>query len=107
MKQLVEFVLPDKSSIFVEVEEPPELGPEPMARPLPGKVAIQAKKTFSEALDSLNPMFSAIKQKFNEMSEPADEVEVKFGLKLSGQCGAIITAGAEASYEITLRWNKK
>ncbi len=40
------------------------------------------------------------------MEDSADEVEVKFGVKLSGQAGAIITVGGEASYEITMRWTK-
>jgi len=106
MKQLVEFKLPDESTILIEVDEPLPPGQRPVGRP--GEVAItEAKKTFTEAIDNLKPMFDAIKQKFHEMNEPADEVEVKFGLKLNGKVGAVITAGGEASYEITLRWNQK
>jgi hypothetical protein len=39
------------------------------------------------------------------MNEPADEIEVKFGVKLTGTIGAVLTAGGEASYEVTLKWN--
>lgn len=105
MAELVEFVLPDNSTIFVEVEDSKARGLQPVSRS--SQKVFQAQKTFAESLDSLKPMFSSIKQKFDEMSEPADEVEVKFGLKLTGQFGAVITAGAEASYEITLRWHNK
>jgi hypothetical protein len=38
------------------------------------------------------------------LNEPADEVEVKFGLKMSAELGAIVASGtAEANYEITLK----
>ena len=103
MKQLVEFELPNKSTILVEVDEPETPGPKPVARP--GEMAVKAKKTFEEALDNIEPMLSAIKKKFDEMEESADEVEVKFGFKLTGQAGAVITVGGEASYEITMRWD--
>ena len=52
-------------------------------------------------------MLSAIKKKFDEMEDSADEIEVKFGFKLSGQAGAVITVGGEASYEITMRWDNR
>ena len=70
-------------------------------------MAVKAQKTFEQALDSINikPMLGALKKKFDEMEETADEIEVTFGIKLSGQAGALITVGGEASYEITMRWN--
>jgi hypothetical protein len=106
MKQLVEFKLSDddQSTIFVEVEEPPAAGRVKVARP-GERVISESQQTFEKALENLNPMFSAIKKKFDQMNEPADEVEVKFGLKLNATVGAVISAGGEASYEITLRWN--
>ena len=107
MKQVVAFKLPDDdSTILIEVDEPQTPGQKPINRPVEDSIK-QAEKTFTEALDNLKPMFKAIKQKFDDMNEPANEVEVKFALKLNGKVGAIITAGGEASYEITLRWNKK
>ncbi|MBE9032242.1 hypothetical protein IQ266_21100 [filamentous cyanobacterium LEGE 11480] len=108
MKQLIEFTLPDNSTILAEVEDvadESELGGfQSTARNQKG--IMKSQETFSQALDNLKPMVDSIKQKFNEMNEPADEVEVKFGLKLTGQFGAVITVGGEASYEITLRWKK-
>ena len=108
MKQLVEFELPDESTILLEVDEPERPGAKPVSR-RPGEMAVKAQKTFEQALDEINlqPMLNAIKKKFNEMEESADEIEVKFGIKLSGQAGAIITVGGEASYEITMRWDNR
>ncbi|MFN8414559.1 MAG: CU044_2847 family protein [Anaerolineales bacterium] len=39
----------------------------------------------------------------------ADEVEIKFGLKATGELGnfAVAKTGVEANYEVTLKWVKK
>ena len=61
-------------------------------------------------LDKIKPVASTIISKLHDLSTPADEVEVKFGLKLTAEAGAIFTSvGGEATYEITLKWqeNKK
>lgn len=106
MNQLVEFEVPGNGTILVEVNDPYSSGLTPVANP--GEVAItKAKKTLDQALEGLNPMFESIKKKFDEMNQPADEVEVKFGIKLTAQVGAVITAGGEASYEITLKWKNE
>jgi hypothetical protein len=35
-------------------------------------------------------------------------VEVKFGIKMSGELGAIIASGSgEVNYEITLKWKRE
>jgi hypothetical protein len=48
-------------------------------------------------------------QKVSDATRP-DEVEVKFGVKLSGETGAlalIAKAGTEAHMEVTLKWTGK
>ncbi|WP_258005778.1 CU044_2847 family protein [Cylindrospermopsis raciborskii] len=43
----------------------------------------------------------------NSLSQPADEVEVKFGIKMSGTLGVLIASGnSEVNYEITLKWKR-
>ncbi|MEM8638830.1 MAG: CU044_2847 family protein [Cyanobacteria bacterium P01_G01_bin.54] len=105
MAELVEFELADGSTLLVEVNEPKTSGPRPVAKR--GELAAKAQKTFEQALDNLQPMVTAIKNKLDGLNQPADEVEVKFGVKLSGQVGAVLTAGAEATYEITLKWDNR
>ncbi len=105
MKQIVEFELPDNKTILVEVDEPQKPGAKPVSRH--GDMVIKAQKPFEEALSNIEPMLKAIKKKFDEMEDSADEVEVKFGFKLTGQAGAVITVGGEASYEITMRWDNR
>ncbi len=52
-------------------------------------------------------MASTIISKLRDLDTPADQVEVKFGLKLTADAGAIFTSvGGEVSYEITLKWSQ-
>jgi len=63
---------------------------------------------FSEAIATIGPVANAIIKKVQSLNEPADEVEVKFGLKMSAELGAAIASGnAEVNYEITLKWTPK
>jgi hypothetical protein len=104
MNKVIEFELPDGSSIFVEADVPsddPRVGLNPKA------VAVKAQQTFEEALSNVQPIASMIISKLKGLNEPADEVEVKFGLKMTAQAGAIIAlTGGEVNYEITLKWKR-
>lgn len=105
MKKIVEFTLPDKSSIFAEVDEPPN--DDGRVGLNPTEMAVKAQQTFEQALEKVEPIASLIIGKLRNLDEPADEVEVKFGIKLNAAAGAIIAlAGAEANYEIILKWKR-
>jgi len=101
---LAEFTLDDGTTILIDV--PDTENPRGFERASKGgDLAIKAKQSFSEALDQVKPVAETVMQKLRGLSEPADEVEVKFGLKLSVDAGAIVTSvGGEASFEITLKW---
>lgn len=106
MKQIVEFPLEDGDSILIEVDAPP--------KPIDGRIGIaddmtrKANKSFESAMDKIKPVANTIIKKVRSMNEPADEVEVKFGIKLTAEMGAIIASGeAEVNYEITLKWHNK
>lgn len=106
MKRLIEYQLADGSPIWVEVDEPDTGGVKPVSRS--GEVVEKAKQTFNEALDKVKPIAETIIDKLRNLSDSPDEVEVKFGLKMNAEAGAIIAvAGIEANYEITLKWTKK
>ena len=107
MAELVEFDAGDGEKILVEVENVASEEIQPISKS-PGEIAARAGKTFAEALDNLKPMIQAVKERVNAVTEPADEVEVKFSVKLNGEVGAVLTkVGGEATYEITLKWQKK
>ncbi len=107
MKRLVEFPLEDGSSILVEVEQPE-------SKSSVGRVSREdelmqkAQSTFEAALDRVKPIAGTMINKLRSLNEPADEVEVKFGIKMSAEAGAIIAAASmEGNYEITLKWKRE
>ena len=111
--KLVKFQLDDdeESFVYVEVDEKlPVSSNKKRDKALIGlgdEVAQQAKQTLGKALASIKPVANAIIKKVQDLNQPADAVEVKFGIKMSGELGAVIASGsAEVNYEITLKWNK-
>jgi hypothetical protein len=103
-KTLTQFSLEDGTTFLVEVDEPE--GPAIARITLPsGQTVLKAQQTFEEALDKIKPVASVIIAKLRDLNQPADEVEVKFGIKLTADAGAIFASiGTEVSYEITLKW---
>jgi hypothetical protein len=106
MPTYVEYKLEDGSTVLIETEEPAggvvkaARGPDDVAR-------IQAQKKFEEALQGIKPWVKALRQQLNDLV--ADEVEVTFGIKTVGEVGvfAVGKLGAEANYEVTLKWGNK
>ncbi|OLP19850.1 hypothetical protein BST81_03355 [Leptolyngbya sp. 'hensonii'] len=104
MAKLVEFDVGEGQTVLIEVEDVESDEITPVSKS-PGQLAARARQTLSEALDSIAPMIRTLKTRLNAMADPADEVEVKFSIKLSGEVDAIVTkVGGEATYEITLKW---
>ena len=105
--KLVRFDAGDGAMILIEVEEVVSEDIEPVSKS-PGELAAVARKTLSGALDEIAPMVRTMKSRLNTMTEQGDQVEVKFGVKLSGEIGAVIgKVGGEVNYEITLKWAHK
>ncbi|MEL7039085.1 MAG: CU044_2847 family protein [Cyanobacteria bacterium J06592_8] len=106
MKKIVEFSLENSESILVEVDEQPS-GQDPRAS-IGKKVTQATQTTFEAAIAKIQPIANTIITKLRDLNEPADEVEVKFGVKMSGDLGVIVASGnAEVNYEITLKWKQK
>ena len=104
MKRIVEFPLENGDFILVEVDEPSasdRIG-------LGDEIVEKAQKTFESALNAIKPVASTVINKVRSLNEPADEVEVKFGIKMTAGLGAIIASGTgEVNYEITLKWKQE
>lgn len=118
---IVEFKRNDGTSIYMEVEDK-LAGSTPSANPdLEGLVGIgdipknfvnAASRTFEGAMSSIKDISNSIGeniiQKVQDMNEPADEVEVKFGVNVTADLGAIVAkTGGEVNYEITLKWDNR
>ncbi len=107
MTKLVEFDVGEGQTIFIEVEEVESEEITPVSK-APGELVAKARQTLSEALDDIAPMVRTLKSRLNALTDPADEVEVKFAVKLSAEIDAVVTKlGSEATYEITLKWKNK
>ncbi|NEQ38189.1 MAG: hypothetical protein F6K40_18750 [Okeania sp. SIO3I5] len=109
MKPLIKFPLDGDKSILVEVEELPvsEVEQELVANYPGQQVVVQAQTSFAEAMEQIQPIATNIIGKVRELKDSPDEVEVKFGLKMTVEMGAIIAStNVEGNYEITLKWKK-
>ena len=105
MKRIVEFPLENGDSILVEVDEPALTDDRIGIR---DELVQKAHQTFESALNKVEPVANAVITKVRSLNQPADEVEVKFGVKMSAELGAVIASGnGEVNYEITLKWNRE
>lgn len=104
MAQLIKYKLEDGSELLIEM-----IGSEGgIVKAGLGEKIEQAQQTFDQALDSVRVSALQIRKKLHDVQ--ADEVEVKFGLKATGEMGgnmfAVGKVGVEANYEVTLKWSK-
>lgn len=103
MSEYIEYELEDGISILVEV--PDDLSSDLVKESSTlEKTAITAKKTFGDSLEGVRVQAKLLRKKLEDLR--ADEVEVKFSLKTTGELGnfAIGKVGVEANYEVTLKW---
>ncbi|CCI05103.1 conserved hypothetical protein [Microcystis aeruginosa PCC 9443] len=86
----------------------PKRKPEDELISITDEIAVKAAQSFEDALNGIKPVANAIINKVKSFNEPADQVEVKFGIKMTVGLGAIIASGsADVNYEITLKWDNK
>lgn len=106
MTTYVEYELEDGTTLLIEAEEAAG-GLVPASRSAEGIAKIQARKTFEEALQGIKPWARTLCQQLEDLV--TDEIEVTFGIKAVGEAGifAVGKVGAEANYEVTLRWSEK
>lgn len=111
-QSIAQFTLEDgKTSVYVQVPKPSSgnsvgevaLGEEVY------QVADGAAGTFEKALDKVKPVADAvINRVVSGLTTPADEVEVKFGFKLTTDAGVLFcSVGGEATFEVTLKWKQE
>jgi hypothetical protein len=105
MSHIVEFGVEGGPSLVVEVDDAVSGGVVRSARP--GEVVVQAGETLEEALDRAMPATQALIERLKSIASGPDAIEVQFGLKLSGQLGAVLAkTGAEGNFSVKLTWNR-
>ena len=70
-------------------------------------LVLDAKVSFERALAAVKDAASAALGQFQAMARKPDEVEIKFGVKLSAEAGAVIAkTGLEGQFEVKLKWKQ-
>jgi hypothetical protein len=93
--QVVTYQVDESTVVSFEVEPGPGFHPAGA-----GEIAGQVRNAISPAVDAAKVVLEKVKE-----TKP-DEVEVRFGVKVSGGASWLIArATAEGSFEITLRWS--
>ena len=99
----------DDDIVVVEIDED-DSGDDlvPVSRDNPdGMEVVETGKDFARTMDKLRPIIGILKSRLDSMTDPADEVAVEFGVKLSGEVGMILTkAAAETTFKISMKWTK-
>ncbi|WP_410651094.1 CU044_2847 family protein [Amycolatopsis sp. cmx-4-54] len=103
MNDLARFPLEGGGSVVVEID------------PVPGTSRVSrrddlvedAKGSFEAALANVKDAAVAALDTFRSMTRGPDEVELKFGVKLTAQAGAVIAkTGLEGNFEVKLKWTR-
>ncbi|SED14708.1 hypothetical protein SAMN04489727_6620 [Amycolatopsis tolypomycina] len=99
MQEFVRFPLADGGTVVVEVEGEPGLE----RASVPSGVLRKASTTFEHALGEVRTAAAAALAQFRNLGP--DEVELKFGVKLDAQAGAVIArTGLQGQFEVKLKW---
>jgi phage tail sheath gpL-like len=95
--QVVTYALDDSTSVSFEIE------------PTDGFRPASAGEVIARVRDAVGPAVEAAKAVLDKVKEARpDEVEVTFGVKVSGGAQWLIAKSAgEASFEITLTWTRE
>lgn len=95
------FQIDQDTQVFIETTDVPlPPGIELVSRSDSGAV------NFSEAADRALPVARMLVDKLQGVASNVKEIEVEFGLKLSGEVGALIAkTGTEANFRIKLVWD--
>lgn len=99
--ELIEVPTGDQGSILVEVHQPDEDALVPVSRP--GEMIKRATETLDTTLAGVRPVVDSL-AKWANTAGP-DEVEVEFGLALTGGSSIIVTSGtAKVNFVVRVKW---
>lgn len=101
--ELVRFPLADGGSVLVEIDGQPGVSRAGRA----SGVMREARATFETAVAEVRDAAAAALTQLTAMSRAPDEVELKFGIKLDAEVGAIIArTGIQGQFEVKLKWRR-
>jgi hypothetical protein len=103
--QLIEFAVGGGQSILVQVEDS---AAGPVTRGISAQsIATRASQTFQDAISRVRPAAEAIVAQLSSLASAPDEVAIEFGVALSAEAGAFITAAStQANITVSLTWRR-
>jgi hypothetical protein len=109
LSEYTEFVTADGAVIRVERQLPPavpdEYGMQPVGRGAAAAGVERAGETFEQALAGVRAAAGSALAVFRDGTLQPDQVELEFGVKLTGEAGALIArTAAEAHFTVRLSW---
>jgi uncharacterized ferredoxin-like protein len=102
MSKYIEYKLEDGTILLIEGEDM-----EGIDRVSNDSATEKITRSFEEALDSIKKSALVLRRKLEEVK--ADEVEVTFGIKATGEAGNFVVGkvGLDANYTVKLKWENK
>jgi hypothetical protein len=106
VKRLVSYPLEAGGSILIEVED---ASGGPVTRGLrPDQVVEAVGNSFEAAIEAIKPAAVAVAGRFRDFVGAPEDIEIEFGLKFTGQAGAIIaSASTEAQFRVKMVWKER
>jgi hypothetical protein len=104
MAIFIEYQLEDGTTLLVQTEDQKASGVAKASRDKVGNVIVSVSQKFEDAFAGVRKSALVLHRQLEEIR--ADEMEITFGLKATGEFGnfAIGQVGAEANYTVTLKW---
>lgn len=103
--RLVSFTTASGEDVTVQVPDDGEAQAGPLTR---GWVSTQVEehteKRLEDALAKVQPAVGALIAQTRSLVDAPDEIEVQFGIQLSVEVGAFITASSTSNFQITMKW---
>jgi hypothetical protein len=97
MSEIVSYTVGGNTQVGFEVDPPPGFRP------------VGAGQVVGRVEDAVRPAVAAAREVLDQIKALSpDEVEVKFGIKVSGTAAWLVAkAAAEASFEVTMTWRSE
>jgi hypothetical protein len=72
------------------------------------ELAEKSAQALDKAMDTVRGMAVRSVKAVKDLTDPPDNIEVEFGIKLDAEAGAMVAkAGTEASFNVTLSWQRE
>ncbi|MGW1050648.1 CU044_2847 family protein [Streptomyces sp. NPDC002521] len=105
---IMEFPLDDGSAVLVRVSDGQALSELRTRGASTSAVIEKAEGTFESVMQAVRAVTRGVATQVEDLVQRPDVLVVEFGVELTAQAGAIVTAaGASAQLTVSLTWNNK